>query len=233
MQSRRLRDAARQPAALRGVVWLLCHGIVAAVNVCVSVCLAWRGSRRPAAMKRPARIVVTGAFVADNWAAALLQPPALSPRSAHVWAVSDRPMAPIPNVTFVNPPGWLARVVGRVPARSVMFALTCLACRADLVGGYHLLVNGLLALVIARVLGAAAMYVSVGGWSEFLAGGAYSGHVLFGRLGREDRSLERAMLRAIRGFDLTVTMGSQACKLFGGLGVARVAILPGGIDATR
>ena len=233
MQSRRLRAAACQPAAVRGVVWLLCHTVVAAVNVCVSVCLAWRGPRRPAATKRPARIVVTGAFVADNWAAALLQPPALSPRSAHVWAVSDRPMAPIPNVTFVSPPEWLVRVVGRVPARSVMFALTCLARRADLVGGYHLLVNGLLALVIARVLGAAAMYVSVGGWSEFLAGGAYSGHVLFGRLGREDRSLERAMLRAIRGFDLTVTMGSQACTLFGGLGVPRVAVLPGGIDATR
>ncbi len=233
VEDRRFQEAARRPGLVRVLVWFLCHALAAYANVCVSLCVAWRGRRRPAATKRPSRIVVTGAFVADNWAAALLQPMAMSPHCAHVWAVVDNAMAPLPNVTFVRPPRWLARRIGRVPARSLVFALTCLVRRADLIGGYHLLVNGLLALVIARILGAAAMYVSVGGWSEYLAGGAYSGHVLFGRLGREDPSLERAMLRMIRDFDLTAAMGRRACELLRRQGVARVAVLPGGIDATR
>ena len=58
--------------------------------------------------------------------------------------------------------------------------------RPDVIGGFHLLVNGLLACLLARLSGARSLYFCVGGPAEVLDGGLLSENRIFGRLQHPD-----------------------------------------------
>ena len=231
VQTDRLSKAAAASPLRRWLVRALCHLLVELCRASALV-LAAIPRRRPAAGSG-ARIALTGAFLADNWLAAHVLPLALSRECAHVWVVADAPRLPLPKVTYVVAPAWLARLAGRVLARSLTLVVTSWRHRVHVVGGFHLLYNAMLAIVTASSLGARSFYFCVGGWSEFLGGGAYSGHRLFGRLGMHDQRLENKMMWVIRRFDLVLTMGTRACRHLLDRGVARVEVMPGGIQPQR
>jgi glycosyltransferase involved in cell wall biosynthesis len=141
---------------------------------------------------------------------------------------------PLEKVTYVCPPVWLRKLIGRVPARAVVFCLIAIRYRANVLGGLHLLLNGLIALAAARVLGARAVYYCVGGWAELLDGGVHTESRLFNLVSQPRPSLERALLRAVRQMDLIVTMGTGARAFFRQAGVtAPIEVMPGGIDPAR
>ena len=184
--------------------------------------------RRPAPQ---ARVLLTGTFHSDAWIGAHLGPLAASPFCTEVVMVASTPVPAIPKVVAVHPPRWLSRTVGDVGARLGTFLWLALRDRPDIVGGFHLLINGLVAQLAARLSGARSLYFCVGGPTEF-AGGGYAGeNAYFARLGTPDARVERMLLRAVLEFDEIVTMGTGAARYFrerrAGL---RVHVIGGAID---
>lgn len=179
-------------------------------------------------------VLLTGTFHSTNWIEAHLKPLAASPLCASVRVVSATPLPPIAKVIPIHPPAWLVRAAGAVPARLLLFAWTALRARPHVIGGFHLLVNGLLAALLARLVGARSIYFCVGGPMEVLEGGIHAENRLFALLGAPDAVVERRLVRAVSAFDLVITMGRRAADYFRRRGVrARFEVLPGGIDAAR
>ncbi len=182
----------------------------------------------------PKRILLTGTFYSENWIESLVAPMAASREAADICIVTTYGVPPMEKVSAVFPPDWLCRVVGKVPARLIVFCLLAIRRRPDVLGGFHLLINGLVALTVARLVGARSLYFSVGGPMEVLDGGIWGENRLFALLGAPDAVLERRLLQAIGRFDQVITMGSRAAEYFREHG-ADTAIdpVPGGIDASR
>ncbi len=227
----RLFHPGPQPWHVRLAARSFCRLLVRSLLLAAAVFKWLRGKGRTRRADRPARIVVTGTFFADSWVEAHIRPLAEAARCEHVWVVSDRPFVPITNATYVCPPRWLQRIIGRVTARSLFFVCAAVRHRAAVVGGFHLLINGLLALMVARLIGARAMWFCVGGWAEFVNGGVHGGNHIFNKIAQEDAPLEHLLLSAIRQFDFIATMGSGARDYLQQFGVtAPIEVMSGGMD---
>jgi glycosyltransferase involved in cell wall biosynthesis len=137
-------------------------------------------------------------------------------------------------VELVTPPAWLASLAGGVVARLVTFSWTAISRRPDVVAGFHLLLNGLAAGLLARLVGAQAMYFCVGGPAETIGGGINSDNRLFARLQEPDAGVERQLNQVVDSFDLVITMGTGAVRHYRQCGVrAAFRVVAGGIDGRR
>ncbi len=179
-------------------------------------------------------ILLTGTFHSDNWINSHLRPLAASAYCARLYVVATYPVPPTPKLTLIQPPRWLSWLAGPVGARLLTFAAVALWKRPHWVGGFHLLLNGLAAALVARLAGSHAMYFCVGGPAEVLGGGIQSENRLFSRLEVADPVVERRLIRAVRAFDLVITMGTGAVQFFSERGLAaRYEVVSGGIDHER
>jgi glycosyltransferase involved in cell wall biosynthesis len=194
---------------------------------------ALRG-RQPRNSRSPFTFLLTGTFYSENWILNHLRPLAASPACAGIWLVSNLPLQGVPRVQSVAVPGWLSRLFGQTAARLLVFVLTAVRRRPDFVGGFHLLVNALVASLVARLLGSRSLYFCGGGPLEVLGGGFYADNRLFDLLTAPDPCLERQLIHAVDGMDLVVTMGYRTIDFFRDHGVqTRFEVVPGGIDAAR
>jgi hypothetical protein len=116
------------------------------------------------------RVLLTGLFLSNAWVEAHVRPLAGAAGVGRIVIVTDQPMLEMPRVAYVSPPRWLQRLAGRIPARAAWCILTALRTRPHVVGGFHLLLNGIVALFSARLVGARALYFCVGGWTETWGG---------------------------------------------------------------
>jgi glycosyltransferase involved in cell wall biosynthesis len=179
-------------------------------------------------------IVLTGTFYSDNWAAAHLRPLANSNACTKLWIVTTYELSPIPNVVAVVPPRWMRRIIGDVPSRMLMFTVTVLRKRPAIVGGFHLLFNGLVAGLLGPLVGARSVYFCVGGPNEVVGGGSWAENRVFGLLRRPDKIVERRLIQAVGAFDMVVTMGTKAVTFHRERGVrTRFNVVSGGIDSAR
>jgi phenylacetate-CoA ligase len=179
-------------------------------------------------------ILLTGTFYSDNWIASHVRPLAAVQGCRRIWIVSTYPVPNIPNVVAVCPSRRLQKLIGPVPARLLTFIWTALRRRPAFVGGFHLLVNGLVAGFMARLIGARSIYFCVGGPTEVLDGGVRGENRLFSQMETPDPVVERHLIRAVGAFDLVVTMGTTAVDFFRRHGVrTRFQVVSGGIDASR
>lgn len=213
--------------AVRGVVGLLL-GACAATRVL----FGWRRARpsRPGGLD----ILLTGTFHSDNWIGAHLRPLTASSACRRVRLVALSSAPPLERLQVIHPPPWLTRTVGAVPSRLLTFVVEALREPPDWVGGFHLLVNGLLASALARVVRARSLYICVGGPAEVLDGGLLGENRLFSRLEVPDPSVERRLLEAVSDFDLVITMGEGARRFMAARTSARaVHVHGGGIDESR
>lgn len=138
----------------------------------------------------------------------------------------------IPKVRWIVAPRWLSAVVGVVPARLATFLGAAVWKQPDVVGGFHLLVNGLVALVAGRLIGARTWYFCVGGPTELVDGGVHGENPYFVRLKRPDPVVERRLLQAAGRFDAIITMGTRAVRFFRARGLENGCyVVPGGVDA--
>jgi L-malate glycosyltransferase len=180
------------------------------------------------------RVQLTGLFHSNAWVEAHVRPLAGAARVGRIVIVTDQPMLEMSRVAYVCPPRWLQHLTGRVPARAAWCILTALRTRPHVVGGFHLLLNGAVALLSARVVGARALYFCVGGWSETWGGGARSENRLFGRQGRDNPGLQRELFRLVAQFDLILTMGTRAAAYLRRQGAScPIEVMSGGIEAGR
>ncbi len=209
----------------------------------VRLFLGWHGlvmrltrGRKPRRRRSsgPVNVLLTGMFYSDNWILNHLRPLSLSKATGTIWLVCSTPIPETPKVEQLIPPRWLARLLGRTPSRLFVFFCAGLRRRPDVVGGFHLIVNGLAAASLARLVRARSVYFCGGGPREVADGGIH-GNPVFGRLLRgPDAKVEETLVRAVGDFDLVVTMGSRAADFFRERGVnTRFAVIPGGIDPGR
>jgi glycosyltransferase involved in cell wall biosynthesis len=212
----------------------LAHGSARAFTLAYGALLALvgrLGRRRRSAPEGGMRILLTGTFYSGGWANAHLRPLASSRRCAEVVVISAYPVPPTPGVRLVYPWRWTIRLLGATPARLLAFVNAALRDRPHVIGGFHLLVNGLLAVLLARVVGARSVYICGGGPRELAGGGYGSENRFFRRMETPDLVVERRLLRAVGAFDLVITRGPRAVDFFRQRGVdTRFEVLTGGID---
>ena len=176
-------------------------------------------------------ILLTGTFKSEAWVEHHLRPMAASDGCRKVTIVATNPVPALAKVRLVEPPKWLVACFGSAGSRLIVFALVALRERPDIVGGFHLLFNGLAAALVAPIVGARSMYICVGGPAEVLDGGILAENRLFNALRTPDRVVERLLLRAVRTFDLIITMGTSARSFFRERDVTSdIHVIPGGLD---
>lgn len=179
--------------------------------------------------KRPSTILLTATYFSENWILNFLRPLAASDELSRVWFVGTLEIPEIPKVKTIYPPGWLKKILGEVPARLLTFVWTGLRRRPDMVGGFHLLINGMVASLLAKLIRGRAIYINGGGPREVFGGG-YQASRLFSKLKAPDDVLEKKMIKVVNTFDLVVTMGSRTIQFFQDHGVkTRFEVIPGGI----
>lgn len=216
--------AASPPRAYRALV----RGALAVHAALVRA--AGRGTRPVPASGH--RILLTSTFHSDNWIRAHLAPLAASPHCAEIVMVGSTPGPRIDKVRWIVAPLMLRRSIGGVPARLLTFAWTAVRTRPSVVGGFHLLVNGLVALLIGRLVRARTWYFSVGGPTELRDGGIHGENAYFLKLRVADPIVERRLLDAVGGFDTVITMGEGAVTFLRGRGAVNCChAIPGGVDA--
>jgi glycosyltransferase involved in cell wall biosynthesis len=198
--------------------------------------LVWIGrrvKRRPRDLPHEdIRVLLTGTFYTDNWLAVHLKPLAAADRTGTITMVAASKVPEIDGVEAVYPSARMTRVLGRTGARLATFAVTAFRLRPHVVGGFHLLLNGLIARALAALTGCRSLYICGGGWREVEGGGYRTQNRLFNRLGRPSDFIERRLVAAVVDIDYVVTMGESVRHRFEELGAAgSVVVNPGGFDA--
>lgn len=162
-----------------------------------------------------------------------LRPLAASKNCQRVWIVCTFSIPDTDKVQLIRPSSLLCTCMGETPARLITFFWSAVRHRPDFVGGFHLLVNGLVAAIVAPLVGAQSVYFCGGGPTEVLGGG-FRGNQWFGMLGEPDPVIERSLLRSINEFDLVVVKGLRSEKFFRDHGVTVPFVkIAGGIDGSH
>ena len=192
---------------------------------------SWAGKGISRPVRDDAVVLLTATFYSDNWLSSHLRPLAESGRCQQVLMVAAKPVPPMRKVEPIYPPAWLTRIAGGVPSRLLMFLWVGARRRPDVVGGFHLLVNGLAASLLGRAIGARSLYFCGGGATEVLGGGHLTENRLFRRLETPDAVIERRLIEAVGTFDHVIAMGSSTVRFFRDRGVGTdFRIVPGGKD---
>ena len=179
-------------------------------------------------------ILLTGSYDSSNWVLSYLRPLAASKACSHITVVSSSPVPTLPKVDAVYPPKWLIRIVGTTPARLFVFISTAVRKRPNIVGGYSILANGLVASVVAPIVGARSLYHCVGGPAEVLDGGVHAEDGPFTKIEIPDLVVERRLLRAVAACDIVLTMGTKAVDFFQSRGVStNFHVVSASIDVER
>jgi glycosyltransferase involved in cell wall biosynthesis len=231
------RDSRSRASLTRRALRLPCHVAVRALLSAHGAALRLATALGPAPRPIPSagvQVLLTGTFYSDNWIAAHVAPLALSRCCARVRVVASGPGPELQKVEWVLPSPRLRRVVGATPARLLTFCWVGLRSRPHIVGAFHLLLNGLVAVLLARVTGARSLYFCGGGPAEVLDGGVWGENRLFRRMVTPDAAVERRLLQSVAAFDLVITMGRRAIDFFRARGVQTAFhVVSGGMDADR
>lgn len=214
---------------------LIIHALVRAglvfYNALLKIARAIRSTPRRPNGDVGYHILLTGTFKSEAWVEHHLRPMAASSGCRKVTIVATNPVPPLAGVHAVEPPRWLVACLGSAASRLIVFTLVAVRQRPEIVGGFHLLFNGLAAALVGPIVGARSMYICVGGPAEVLDGGILAENRLFNALGKPDAAIERLLLAAVRTFDLIITMGTGARSFFRDRGVTSdIHVIPGGLD---
>jgi glycosyltransferase involved in cell wall biosynthesis len=179
-------------------------------------------------------ILITGTFYSANWLIPHLQPLAMSKQCTRLRMVATDPVPDLPKVEAVYPPNWMIRLIGRVPSRLLLFSWLALSEKPHIIAGFHLLLNGLCAILLSRLIGARSLYICGGGPREVLGGGYQTENRIFSLLKKADNIIEGQHLRAVQYCDLIIVMGSSAATFFYEHGIMKpIHIQPGGFTSRR
>jgi len=177
------------------------------------------------------RVLSTGTFYSDQWLITHLRPIANAKNCTQVIMVASTPVPKINNVSGIYAPKWLQKISGKVGSRLIFFTWVALKERPEVLVGFHILVNGLFVALLAKIIGAKAVYICGGGPREVIGGGIETENRIFNKIGQPDLFIEKILIKAVGSMDLIVTMGTSAIEYFKSKGVnARFEIVPGGFD---
>jgi glycosyltransferase involved in cell wall biosynthesis len=191
--------------------------------------------RRPIDESGGIEVLLTGTFYSDAWIDAFLTPLAAAERCRKVVLVTTFAGKERPGIEMIYPRKMLRRVFGDVLARLLVFSWHAIRRRSELVGGFYISPNALMAELVGAMTGVRSMYLCVGGPVEVMDGGLHGESRIFDKLAQADPAVEKRLLHMVRDFDVIVPMGSSAENWFADNGVnpARIRKLTGAIDASR
>jgi glycosyltransferase involved in cell wall biosynthesis len=99
--------------------------------------------------------------------------------------------------------------------------------------GYHIMPNALICLLVARLIGAQAVYQMTGGPIQLIGGGFESENSLLRRVGKPSPLRERLMFSLVREFDCVVVRGKKAQEFVKSNRLAKLCrVLPGSVDCS-
>jgi len=192
------------------------------------------GRRRRPISSNGCEIMLTGRFDSDNWILAHLKPLAASKECSRMWMISTNPVPALPKVVAIYPPKLLIKVLGVTQARLLTFLWVAMRKRPHIVGGFNIMVNGIVAVIVGRLVGARSMYFCVGGPPEIRDGGIHSVESLFTKMETADAVVESRLLRMVAESDMVITMGTRAISFFRDKGIdTDFHVVSGGIDPIR
>lgn len=173
-------------------------------------------------------ILLTGTFHSDNWIRPHLEPMASSKLCRRVRMVASDKVPVMHKVEAVYAPAFLTRVFGKVPARMLLFVWIAFRDRPDILGGFSIIPNGLIAALSARLTSSMSMYICGGGPREVIE---YLANPIFGITEKHDKVIEQYLLNSLRMQDLIITMGSSAVKYFRQYADTAYHVMPGGYSS--
>ena len=216
---------------LRRLFWHVVARKFTLICVILLIVAGWFGRRRRLRPDEECEVLLTGQFCSDNWILAHLGPLSASKECSRVWMVAQESVPVLPKVVAIYPPTWLIKTIGLVPARLLTFAWTAIRKKPHIVGGFHIKANGIVAIIVGRLIGARSMYFCVGGAVEVCDGGVHMLDNLFAKMETADAVVERRLLRIVSASDMVITMGTKAAEFFRNRGVdANFHVISGGID---
>jgi len=181
--------------------------------------------------KQPLKILATGTFYSDHWLITHLRPMANANNCSSLTMVASVPVPELNKVSGAYAPKWLSKVFGQVGARLIYFTWLAITTRPDVLVGFHILVNGLFVVVLAKLIGAKSVYICGGGPREVRGGGIETENRIFNRIGQADYFIEKMLLKSVNEMDLVISMGTSAIDYFKEKGVnTHFEIVPGGFD---
>jgi L-malate glycosyltransferase len=219
---------------LRQTFWhIAARGMLLFCLVAVKIA-GWIGRKKRTFGENGGEIMLTGRFDSKNWILAHLVPLAQSKQCSRLWMVSTNPVPDLPKVFAIYPPKWLIKIISATPARLLTYLFAALRKRPHFVGGFHILFNGIAAIIVGRLAGARSMYFCVGGPAEIKDGGVNGLENSFRKMETPDVIVERRLLKLLGRCDTIVTMGSRAAAFFRDKEVnTAFHIVSGGIDSQR
>ena len=196
--------------------------------------LPLRMLRRRRSMNTPARVLLTGRFDSAGWARAHVLPIAEATSVGRVFAVVDGPTLPHSRITYLPPPRWLVRLLGRAAAKALWMVRVSLREPPDVIIGYHILPNALSALLVARLFGARAVYQMTGGYVELEGGGFATDDALLKQLATPSVFLESLALCVCRRFDAVIVRGARTRRFLSARAAAqRIDVIAGAVNTER
>ena len=169
-------------------------------------------------------VFAIGPFFSENWSMAHMEALCRADAVKCVYLFTPAPYKDIAKLRYVSHSRRLSAWFGDGIARVIGAWRLARKHRPDLVIGYHLPWNGLMALVTAKLANSKAAYFSVGGPPEIIGGGIYSEHALFARLARESEYIQGLFIKLLRKFDAILTMGTRSQDFFHSLQIDTQAI---------
>ena len=217
---------------LRRWLWHVVARQLTLLCIIAVVVAGWFGRRRRRLLpSEGCEIMLTGRFDSDNWILAFLSALSASKECSRLWMVSTNLVPTMPKVVAIYPPKWLTKVMGVTQARLLTFLWGAIRKRPHVVGGFHIMVNGIAAAIVGRLVGARSIYFCVGGPAEIWDGGIHSADSYFTRMETPDNVVEKRLARVVSKFDTIITMGAGAVSYFRDKGVnTDLCIVPGSID---
>ncbi len=179
-------------------------------------------------------LLLTGRFYSDNWIMSHLLPLSRASALERVIIVSIYKIPDIDNIEVIYPSSLLIRLVGSTPARLLTFIKVGLKRRPHIVGGFHLLLNGLVSLLLARCIGAVSLYNCGGGIREVAGGGYSTENRIFKALEQPNYQIESQLLQVVSFFDLVIVRGKKTATYFADyIPPEKIHVVTGGIDGRR
>ena len=176
-------------------------------------------------------VLATGTFYSDHWLVTHLRPMANASNCASLTMVASTAVPELNNVSGAYAPKWLTTILGQVGARLIYFTWLAITTRPDVLVGFHILVNGLFVVILAKLIGAKSVYICGGGPREVRGGGIETENRIFNRIGQADYFIEKMLLKAVNEMDLIVSMGTSAITYLKEKGIdTKFEIVPGGFD---
>lgn len=181
--------------------------------------------------KHKVEVLLTGTFYAENWIKSHILPLAKSKYCSKVYVIATNSVPPMEKVEVIRPPEWLIRLIGEVPARISIFFVKGFQIRPHIVGGFHLLMNGIAASLLGPMVGARTLYFCVGSGPTEVLHVLGTENRLFKKLTKRDSAIVQQLLRIVNSIDIVITMGTKAARFFKEQGIQKTCIVvSGGID---